>query len=788
MAEAYTTGDGDQSVSEEVKKWESEAAQGNDDSQFKLGTHFLKLADSKDGAERNEYGRKAVRCFVTASIQGNNGATIKLKGLLEDESSWINDDNKEDVIWCVSNSNVEKTIRFAARALFLKINTTDKDVISIKEYNDAIRKMTRGQEKRLLLAAGKNIGDNISETEFVKLLSQKIQGTMTLTWSERSSAFQVASLWEKIAKYPKETAAVVGESALEFASSDGLRVVSRCIPKDQIYLLTLFFIYGFITPKFVWLILPLGIFYISYATLITTTMQMLYKKMKLNEASAFAKMLHRYYVRVDVDQTQSQYAWNSLTPYGWYLVAISVVVVSFSLADKMYIPCSELCVLNSVICGICLVYISDINDLFTWLVFFCNILSSLPVFLQNFLQNFPKVPILTTIINVLSGNLFSVDLYAGLKLNVGIPSICYSLIPVFFIQMAIRKSFSGMYRLALPHLVCYFWFELITTMYPFTTWIGLGRTTVGYLIIPLLVPLSMILFLIGLAYLFIKMLSSDMFGKIVITLLLACIPILLTQTKKLIGGKFDKRFGVLKKILMIMFAILAIIPLIFVRFSPTKETHHGQLSAERFKSVCDADMESFMNCHALKGTQVVWNGTVTNLKVTSVTNEVNSMLDIFPSFVSKPLRSIYGKRYDCDGEDLNAHGKAYCSLMVDLGYLFGLENYDKFAYNIGVELSNNMGAVVNAGSGFKNTFLALKIGDELEIKATIADALARPVTLQLMKLKCLNRDIDAKEDEEDDQDFYNDMLQEAFSVAFNFFWHPLVEFVPQTTKMEEITE
>ncbi|WAQ93966.1 WFS1-like protein [Mya arenaria] len=715
----------DQSVSEEVKKWESEAAQGNDDSQFKLGTHFLKLADSKDGAERNEYGRKAVRCFVTASIQGNNGATIKLK---------------EDVIWCVSNSNVEKTIRFAARALFLKINTTDKDVISIKEYNDAIRKMTRGQEKRLLLAAGKNIGDNISETEFVKLLSQKIQGTMTLTWSERSSAFQ-------------ETAAVVGESALEFASSDGLRVVSRCIPKDQIYLLTLFFIYGFITPKFVWLILPLGIFYISYATLITTTMQMLYKKMKLNEASAFAKMLHRYYVRVDVDQTQSQYAWNSLTPYGWYLVAISVVVVSFSLADKMYIPCSELCVLNSVICGICLVYISDINDLFTWLVFFCNILSSLPVFLQNFLQNFPKVPILTTIINVLSGNLFSVDLYAGLKLNVGIPSICYSLIPVFFIQMAIRKSFSGMYRLALPHLVCYFWFELITTMYPFTTWIGLGRTTVGYLIIPLLVPLSMILFLIGLAYLFIKMLSSDMFGKIVITLLLACIPILLTQTKKLIG-----------------------------------ETHHGQLSAERFKSVCDADMESFMNCHALKGTQVVWNGTVTNLKVTSVTNEVNSMLDIFPSFVSKPLRSIYGKRYDCDGEDLNAHGKAYCSLMVDLGYLFGLENYDKFAYNIGVELSNNMGAVVNAGSGFKNTFLALKIGDELEIKATIADALARPVTLQLMKLKCLNRDIDAKEDEEDDQDFYNDMLQEAFSVAFNFFWHPLVEFVPQTTKMEEITE
>ncbi|WAQ93965.1 WFS1-like protein [Mya arenaria] len=750
MAEAHTTGAGDQSMSEDVKKLELEAAQGNDDSQFKLGTHFLKLADSKDGAERDEYGRTAVRWFVAASKQGNDDATTKLKDLLEDE---------KDVIWCASTSNIEKKIRYAARNMFHKINTTQKDMLSTEEYADAIKKLTGGHEQKLLLAAGKKIGDNISETEFVKLLSRKIQGTMTLTGSERSSAFQAASLWEKIAKYPKETASAIGESALEFASRDGLGMVAGCIPVDQIYFLALFFIYGFISPKFLLLILPL-------------------------EASALAEMLKQYDVGVDVDQTQSQYSWNSLTPYLVYFGAIPIVVASFSLADKMYIPCSELCVLNAVICGICFVAISDSHDLVTLLALFCNFLSSLPVFLQNF----PKVPVLTTIINVLSGNLFSVDLYAGLKLNVGIPSICYSLIPVFFIQMAIRKSFSGMYRLAIPHLVCYFWFELITTMYPFSTWIGLGRATVGYVMLPLLIPLSFILFLIGLAYLFIKMLSSDMFGKIVITLLLACIPILLTQTKKFMGGKFDKRFGVLKKILMIMFAILAIIPLIFVRFSPTEEAHHGKLSAESFTSVCDADMESFMNCHALKGTKVVWNGKVTTLKVTSITNEVSSMLDIFPSFVSKPLRGIYGKPYDCDDEDLNAHGKAYCSLMVDLGYLFGLESYDKYAFNIGVVLQNNMGAVVDAGSGFKNTFLAIKEGDELEIKAIIADALARPVKLHLKKLKCLNREINIEEDEEDDEDLYYNMFQEAFSVAFNFFWHPLVEFIPQTTKMEEIIE
>ncbi|XP_052811069.1 wolframin-like [Mya arenaria] len=708
-------------------------AEGNADSQFNRGTRFLVLAESKDGAERDKYGREAIRCFVSASIQGNNDATIRLKGLLEGDSKWIKDDNKEDVIWCVSNSNVEKTIRYAARALFLKINTTDKDVISIKEYTDAVKKLPKGHEKRLLIAAGKKMGDTISETEFVKLMSQQIQGTVTLTDSERSAAFQAASLGEKITKYPKESAAVSGEFALEYASRNGLRMVFGCIPVDQINFLILFFISGYISKTFLQFILPLGMFYISYATIIITTIQILHKKMKLKESSDFAKMLHHYYDRVDVDQTQSQYAWNSLPLYLGYLVAMCCVVTSFSLADKMYIPCSELCVLNSVICGICFVYISDSHARVTLLFLF--FLSRLPVFLQNF----PNVPVLTSIIDVLSGNIFSVDLYAGLTLNVGIPSICYSLIPVFFIQMA-RES--GVSRLAIPHLVCYFWFELITKMYPFTTWFGL-------------------------AYFFIEMPSSDMFGKIVITLLIAGITIVLSLIKKFVGGKF---------------AILAITTLIFVKVLPTEVAQHGQLSSERFTSVCDADMESFMSCHALKGTNVVWNGTVTNLKVTSVTNEVNSMMDIFP--VSKPLRDIYGKRYDCDDENLNVHGKAFCSLMVDLGYLFGLESYDKYAFNIEVVLPNNMSAVVDAGSNYKKTFLALEEGDELEINATIADALARPVKLHPKKLKCLNRDIGVEEGEKDDEDLHFDMLQAAFSVAFNFFWHPLVEYVPRTTKTE----
>ena len=69
----------------------------------------------------------------------------------------VTEDNKEDVIWCAKTSNLEKKIRFAARSMFHKINTTHKEVLSPEEYTEAIKKLTGGQEQMLLLAAGRKI-------------------------------------------------------------------------------------------------------------------------------------------------------------------------------------------------------------------------------------------------------------------------------------------------------------------------------------------------------------------------------------------------------------------------------------------------------------------------------------------------------------------------------------------------------------------------------------------------------------------------------------------------------
>lgn len=53
----------------------------------------------------------------------------------------------------------------------------------------------------LSLSLGKKIGENISENEFVKILSKKVQGTMTLTSTEKSAAYEAAGPVEKVRCY-----------------------------------------------------------------------------------------------------------------------------------------------------------------------------------------------------------------------------------------------------------------------------------------------------------------------------------------------------------------------------------------------------------------------------------------------------------------------------------------------------------------------------------------------------------------------------------------------------------
>ena len=68
----------------------------------------------------------------------------------------MTDANKDDVTFCLGTPAAEKKIRYAARSLFMKINSVHKETLSKEEYIDAINSLTAGHEKerKILLAAG----------------------------------------------------------------------------------------------------------------------------------------------------------------------------------------------------------------------------------------------------------------------------------------------------------------------------------------------------------------------------------------------------------------------------------------------------------------------------------------------------------------------------------------------------------------------------------------------------------------------------------------------------------
>ncbi|KAK3102572.1 hypothetical protein FSP39_012288 [Pinctada imbricata] len=762
------------------------AESGDEEGQLKLGKHYLTLADTGSEDKRVENGKLGTRWLIEASRQGNEEATKKLQECLK-TGTGVDASNREDIEWCTETSYTEKKIRYAAKGLFKSLNDTHSEVMSKADYVEAVKKFTGGDilEEKLLLAAGKKIGDQINETEFVKVLSKKIQGQITLTSSEvsdKSEGYKKAGIIEKAIKYPRETASALFDVGLETVSKEGMSWVTSLIPTNQIYLLSVFFLYSFISTRLLFLLVPLVVFYIAMGIMCVTTLQMFYKKRKQREAAHLANALKKYDVGLNVEETKSQYTWNSLTPYIVYFGALPLLIVSFSLANKLYIPCSEFCVLAGILSGVCFTALSDSYDLITLLAMGCSVLSALPTFLHHF----PQIPVLTAALTFVCGSPFSIDCGAGFKINFGIPSLAYVIVPLFFVVMAAQKSWQGVYRVLIPHLVCYFWFHLMLSFFPFSTWKGLIRASVGYVLLPLLMPIILLLIFIGALYAVYKLFQTAIFGKLFITLLLGSVPILLTQTKMLLGKQMEKKIRSVKVIVMVIFGVLALIPVIFIKLPSAKSVSTFEMTPEEYVSFCGPGAGNTapyqMKCNHIQGQKVTWSGELIGAKVTKISNYVEPLMSGLPSFLTDQLRCIYGTEFgDCD-KIKSEVDRELCTLMKSLGHDCHLKGHDTYNFAIQVKLEGFDGTVIlDAGDSYKNTIVALQAGDTIKFTGNLVDGLGTSsLGIKLKQLSCTSRELDVmmEMEEEDPEEILMREMNGAIAVAFNFFWYPLVEYSP----------
>ncbi|GFS07782.1 wolframin [Elysia marginata] len=773
-----------------LAEWKVEADNGSLDHQFKIACHHLKLAEVGSDGEIN--GEQAVYWFIKASQRGHEEATEKLRHCVVNNIG-VNDSNKSDALWCLNTSASEKRIRYAARSLFSRLGGGQGGVISKDEYIKAINSMTAGHEKerKILLAAGKSIGDTITENDFVKTVSKKIQGTLTLTaeeTDETSAAYNAASPVRKVLVYPRETAKIIMDRSLEYASKEGLGMIMALIPTNQIYLLAMVFFYSYLKAELFLLVIPLLVFFISFLVLVVATLQMFYKKRKQKDANSLTSLLQSQFdTNIDIESTESQYSWNSLTPYYVFFGILPVMVVSFSFANKSYIPCAEMVVVAMAMTGLCFFGLADSHDHLTFAALAAHTFASLPILLGNI-----EISIISKIVGFITHPVISLRLGMGIYFNLSLPSLVHMLIPFLFLRMAMKGGWSGVLKTLVPHLVCYCWFSFVIAAFPSTTWLSLVRATAGYLLLPLFVPVSLLAFIFGILFFLYKLLQTEMVGKLIVTGLLIAIPVLLTQTKLFFGKKSkaeSPKAKKMKRIVMVGFSAAAILPLLFVRVPSLTAKKHVELSQEDYLDLCVAGGSELtapyqMRCRDFIGTRVNWTGQVSQVKVVQTENTAESVIKSLPSIIAQPLYCIYGDPWpECDEGTMSEKALRHCKLMESAGQTCHLHRLDQISFSLDLSVGEGKLAVaLEANDAFRSRLLALEPGDDVQFVGTLLDAGTSSIKMKLRSLKCISRQLPVMEDfgvEIVDEELLLKMTADAVAMTFNFGLFPLFSFSPE---------
>lgn len=57
---------------------------------------------------------------------------------------------------------------------------------------------------------------------------------------------------------------------------------------------------------------------------------------------ALTSLLTRFEPGLDVEQAETNFGWNNLEPYLYFILSVFFIIFAFPVADKGWIPCSEL--------------------------------------------------------------------------------------------------------------------------------------------------------------------------------------------------------------------------------------------------------------------------------------------------------------------------------------------------------------------------------------------------------------------------------------------------------------
>ncbi|KAF3852164.1 hypothetical protein F7725_005519 [Dissostichus mawsoni] len=789
-----------------LEQLEEKATAGDARAQTRLAQHYLLLSEDKD-TELNS--RLAVNWLIQAAKQGRKGASRALQHCWIQRKG-ITPENEVDVRKLATESRFELAVRKAAMMMYWKLNPERKNKVAVSEMlenvgqvnavpggmNIELRWHCKQESCPNLRPDPESIGEHASQMvdldDFVEMTKKYAQGIVPST-SQTDSQVEAKTesptpndRREEILQYPLHAVIEMKQHLVDWASRAGVQWLSTAIPTQHVNALIFFFIISNLTVDlfaFTW-----------------------------ENFRALTSLLTRFEPSLDVEQAETNFGWNNLEPYLYFIVSVFLVIFSFPVADKGWIPCSELSTVAIFFTAVSYKSLSPTAATYARRAMVIEVASSLCCLTQF-------LPKKMTVLRLLGRTVATLPLGESVVLKLSLPCLLYVYLFYLFFSMARMRGFRGTYCFLVPYLVCFMWCEFSVVLLQSSSAVGLMRTCVAYFLFLFALPvLAFGLAAMLLIQVFKWFLELELM-KVIVTLVVCAIPVTLRLWTRFSMSILDVFHSLTHrgpvKLILLCISMVILFFSIYVYHAEGQKVYNSTLTWRKYSQVCGppawelkGKAQTQLFCSHLHGHRVTWIGRFKHIRVADTDNGAQSVINMLPVFLGDWLRCLYGEKYPkCEPKNdtvanltaANLDASATFSLPILLGtqeeeemceikalakHTCHIKRFDSHLFAVTVGMIGDAivedparDIVLIASHEFKQVLLNITPGNMVEFSTKLDGSLGdRAPYFELKAIRCLDcvsslltggRQVKIEGD-------WRRTTMRALKFAFDFFFSPFL--------------
>uniref|UniRef100_A0A8C7PCM8 Wolframin n=1 Tax=Oncorhynchus mykiss TaxID=8022 RepID=A0A8C7PCM8_ONCMY len=660
-----------------VEELEESAKSGDAKAQSRVARYYLALAEERDEELNN---CTAVSWLVEATKQGRKDAVKMLQHCLSTRKG-ITSENFEEVKKLCTETRFERGVRRAALVMYWKLNPEKKRRVAVSELLENVEHVntepgdaasqspissSTQKQRRVLesLVTSKVSCYDVGLDDFVDITKKYAQGippspTMAGDGGDDDDDDEVVKnpddlpLHQKVLKFPLHALLEIKEHLIDWASRAGMQWLSALIPTHHVNALIFFFIISNLTIDFFIFLIPLLVFYLSFFSMVICTLRVFQNSKAWENFRALTDLLSRFEPGLDLEQAETNFVWTHLEPYLYFLLSVVFVVFSFPVADKAWIPCSELATVALFFTVTSFLSLHASAELFARRALLTEVSSGVCALTQ-------LLPESAWFLRVLGTTFVTVPLGEMVALNVGVPCLLYGHLFYLLFRMAQLRGFRGTYLCLVPYMVCFVWCELCLALLHSSSTIGLIRTCVGYLLFLFALPVLTLGLAAMLLFQVLQWFMALEITKMLVTLTVCAVPVVLRLWTRFslnpLGVARSLSRSSIVKLILVWLSAVVLFCWMYVYRSEGMKVYNSTLTWPEYSNLCGPKAWKEYNmaqtqilCSHLEGHRVTWTGRFKYVRVTNIENGVQSVIGLLPVFVGDWMRCLYGEAYPlCD--------------------------------------------------------------------------------------------------------------------------------------------